>query len=72
MSAGFGAAAPLGGGDLTDEDFFHGVGGLEVGADGVVEGFKIFEGLARDDGEAGPDAVLERVQGGPGARSGSG
>ena len=73
---GFGALdaleAPLGGGDLADEDFIHGVGGLEVGADGVVEGFEIFEGIAGDDGEAGSDAVLERVQGGTGARSGSG
>ena len=57
---------------MADEDFFHGVGGLEVGADGVLEDFEIFEELAGDDGEARSDAVLERVQGGTGARSGSG
>ena len=46
--------------------------GVFGGGDLADEGFEIFGGLAGDDGEGGSDAVLERVQGGTGARSGSG
>jgi len=63
--AGFGAAeaaeAPLGVGEVADEDFLDGVGGLEGGEEGVEEGLALGGVFAGEHGGAGGEAVAEGV-----------
>ena len=64
FDAGNALQAPIGGGDLQDEQFFKGANGLKV----VLEGGKEFEEdlivLAGDGDIAGEEAVLEGVAAG--------
>jgi hypothetical protein len=66
------AAAPLGEGEVPGELGFHGADGVEVGGEGVAEGFPGFQGLVfQDDGIGGGEAVLDGVDGGAGFAGGA-
>lgn len=68
--AGLGAAeaaqAPLGVGEVADEDFLDGVGGLEEGVEGVEEGLALGGVFAGQQGGLGGEAVAEGVEAGAG------
>lgn len=60
------AKAPAGDGDGVDQLGFDRVGRLEAVEVGVEEGFEIFFGFVREDGEFGGEAVFEGVARGAG------
>ena len=64
--------APIGHGDLADQEFRTGGGGLVLGAVGVEQGFKCGGIFAGHDDGFGAQAVLEAVQTDGGAAFGRG